>query len=117
MIWKIAINEFNISSRSAFSLSSDKRFLLFDADLDRKEPDDINQVVNILEVATGKITTVTPPTVEAREPRWFGSDNKILFTCLKRHEEPFRPHLCTINADGTGLTTLVRDAQNASVAR
>ena len=57
VIWKLPIGEFNISSATRFSLSSDKKLLLFDNDREGGEHDPVNGVVSILEIASGKITT------------------------------------------------------------
>jgi Tol biopolymer transport system component len=117
VIWKLPISDFNISSATRFSLSSDKKLLLFDNYQEGGEHHPVNGVVSILEIASGKMRTITPGTIFAREPRWFGSDNKILFTCLERPKgPPFQPHLCTINVDGSGLTRLIDNADNASVS-
>ncbi len=116
VMWKLPVDEFNISSETTFSFSNDNRYLLFDSMIDNPDRP-INEVLSILEIGTKNITTITPATVEARQPLWFTSGTKILFTCMPRNERDCRTSLCKINLDGKDLARVVEDASRASLAR
>lgn len=111
---KLPIAQLEISSRTKFSLSADRKYLLFDTIVDTPERP-LNFVVMTLDLATKKLATVTPHTVDATDPRWFPQDKTVLFSCLKRPAHPpYRRGICSIGVDGKDLKVLAQDAQDAS---
>ncbi len=117
LLQKTAISTFcssdSISSATRFSLSSDRRYLLFDRDVDTAEAPQ-NEIISVFDFQAKFLSRITPNTIEARTPVWLPSDKEVLFTCLERFAHPYRPRLCTIAVDGTGLTIVVSDADHGS---
>jgi Tol biopolymer transport system component len=118
VVQKIPVDELfksgEISSATRFSYPSDKRSLLFDRTIDTGKPE---QVVSVFDLETGNLRNVVPTGIDARSPRWLPGGNEILFSCVKRLKNGFRSSICKIAFDGTGLTTLVIDADDPSYSK
>ena len=115
LISKTPIAHLNISSSTRFSRSADRKLVLFDSTISTSDRPE-NEVLAILDVTTGRVETITPKTIEARDPLFLSSEKELLFTCLKRFERPLRPGICTIGVDGKGLTLLISDGDRPSFA-
>jgi len=113
LAWQMPIADLGIDSETRFSLSSDKKYLLFDSTIDTKERP-VNSAVKMLDVSTRQVITVTPDTVEARTPTWLPTEKAIMFKCMKRFDHPHQSNICTIGSDGKDLSVLVKDAQQVS---
>jgi Tol biopolymer transport system component len=111
--WQLSIAELNIHSETRFSLTMNRRYLLFDSVVDTKDRP-ANDVVKLFDMSTKNLTVITPDTVEARTPIWVNSDKAILFTCMRRFDHPHRPSICAIGVDGTGLSVVVDGGQQPS---
>jgi hypothetical protein len=116
LVGKHPIAHLQISSRTKFSLSPDRKYLLFDTIVDTPERP-LNEVVMMLNLATKDLVTVTPKTIEASHPEWLPHEKRVLFTCLKRlSPPPYRESICSIGVDGEDLRVLAKDAKDASVS-
>lgn len=115
LISRLPIADLGINSETRFSLSADRKYLLFDSITDTKERP-VNEAVKMLEMSTKQVFTITPDTIEARTPMWLPSEKGIIFTCMKRFDHPHRPSICTIDIDGKNLSVLVEYGQQVSYA-
>lgn len=113
VVWQMPVNDLEIDSETRFSLSADRKLLLFDSTVDTNERP-ANQVMKVLDLRTKQLTTVTPDTIEARSPRWLPSSQEFLFSCVKRFDRKDRLSICKISLDGSNLSVLVVDANQAS---
>lgn len=113
VVWQMPITDLGINSETRFSLSADRKYLLFDSITDTKERP-VNEAVKMLEMSTKQVFTITPDTIEARTPMWLPSEKGIIFTCMKRFDHPHRPSICTIDIDGKNLSVLVEYGQQVS---
>lgn len=102
----------NLTSSTQFSLSADQRYLLFDGFIDTPEEPD-SQIVSVFDFTTKTVRRVTPKDVHGRAPVWF--NNQILFSRVE-YKERWVSSICLINSDGTGLKTVVENADYASYA-
>jgi Tol biopolymer transport system component len=104
------------SSATQFSFSSDRRYLLFDGMIDT--PDEpATEVIYVYDLTTKTLRRVTPKGVHGRSPVWLPSNKEILFTQAKWVDGAnghWELSICKIAIDGTGLKTLVRNADYAS---
>jgi hypothetical protein len=100
-----------VSSNTRFSLSANKRFLLFDRTI---APEDM--YISVFDFDHKKLLRVTPLSVAGTNPVWITSE-EILFTCAEKGEGPLRHDICKIAVDGTALTTVVVDGDYASFAK
>ncbi len=112
-VWELPIVDLGVSSETRFSLSSDKKHLLFDSTIDSDERP-VNDALNMLDISTKKITTITPNTVEARKPRWLPTEKQVIFGCMKRFDHPHQSNVCTIGIDGESLSVLIKNATSVS---
>src|SRR6266851_5685070 len=101
------------SSATHFSFSSDRRYLLFDGMIDT--PDEpATEIIYVFDFNNKTLRRVTPKGVHGRSPVWLPTNNEILFTRVECVNDHWRPSICKMGIDGTGLKTLLRDAEYAS---
>jgi len=102
-----------ISSASHFGFSSDRRSLLFDSIIDTpKEP--ATNVIFLFDIPTKTVRRVTPEGINGRAAVWLPLDKGILFSRVEWRREKWQSDICKMALDGTGLTTVVRDADFVS---
>jgi Tol biopolymer transport system component len=102
-----------ISSATHFGFSSDRRSLLFDRIIDTpKEP--ATNVIFLFDIPTKTVRRVTPEGINGRAAVWLPLDKGILFSRVQWRQEKWQSDICKMALDGTGLTTVVRDADFVS---
>jgi Tol biopolymer transport system component len=102
-----------ISSTSQFSFSSDRRYLIFDGMIDT--PDEpAMEVISVYDLTLNSVRRLTPRGVRGRAPSWLPSNKEFLFTSVAWVNDRWQSSICRMNIDGTGLTTLLRDADYGS---
>lgn len=103
----------SISSATQFYFSSDRRYLLFDRIIDT--PDEpVTNVISLFEIATKTLRRVTPEGISGRAGVWLPSNKEILFSRVEWRRDKWQSDICKIALDGTGLTTVARDADFVS---
>jgi hypothetical protein len=104
-----------ISSASTFVFSSDRKYLLFDGMIDtREEPE--QKLISLYDLTAKTLRRITPKHVNASAPVWV--NDLILFTRADYDYVKYRwvHSICKIRLDGTGLTTLIKNADFVSYA-
>lgn len=106
-----------ISSSSRFSLSPDRRLLLFSSMLSTSE-EPANAIISVFDLNTKTVRRVLPKLIQGTDPMWLPS-NEILFTRLEWDENKlaWRSSVSKIDIDGARLTTLVADARLVSYSK
>jgi Tol biopolymer transport system component len=102
-----------ISSATQFSFSSDRRRLLFDRMISTPE-EPPTSIISILDLTTKTVRRVTPKTVNGMSPVWLPSNRDILFTRTELVNDQWRPSICKIAVDGSGLSVVISDADYPS---
>jgi Tol biopolymer transport system component len=103
-----------ISSATRFHFSLDRRYLLFDKIIDTSNGPESE--VSLLDLTSKTVRRVTPQGIRGRAAVWLPSNKEILFSRVEWREEKWRSDICRIALDGSGLTTLARDADLVSFA-
>lgn len=104
----------SISSASKFSFSQDRKRLLFEG-FGEAESGAVNLVVYLYDFKKHTLSTVTPKTMDASEPKWLPSGREIMFSQLEDNVgDAAIFDLCVMSVDGTTITTIIKDASNAS---
>ena len=104
-----------ISSATRFEFSLDRRYLLFDRIIDTaSEPQ--TEVISVFDFSTKTLLRVTPNGIRGRAPVWLPSNKEVLFTQVEWLKDRWQSNICKIALDGTGFTTVVRDADSVSYA-
>jgi len=117
LIEKITVDQLfekgGISSGTKFLLSSDRRYLLFDRMIDTTDEPQ-TQVISVYDFAARTLRRITPKNIQGSSAVWL--NDQILFTKIDNVEEHLAFSICKINLDGTGLTTVVQNADYVSYA-
>jgi Tol biopolymer transport system component len=109
LLQKISTAPFEIATGDTrFLLSLDKKQLVFNRTDDSSEGP--TETIYRFDRTSNKLSRVTPKTIYGRAPAWLPSEKEILFTCTTPATDRSSSDLCKIGIDGTGLTTLVRNA-------
>jgi Tol biopolymer transport system component len=104
----------SISSASKFSFSPDRKRLLFEGFWEAQSGA-VNLVVYLFDVEKHTLSTVTPKTMDATEPKWLPSGREIMFSRLEDNVgDAAIFDFCVMSVDGTTVTTIIKDASNAS---
>lgn len=96
----------SITSASRFSLSEDKRRLLFDAV--NRAPEDIAILVYDLERQS--LSRLTPADVSGSAPQWLPSGKGVLFTRVRRESRRLIRDVEKLELGEAKTTTVIRDA-------
>jgi len=117
LVQKLPVHELflkgEVSSATRFSLSADQRHLLFDRVIDTAEEPQAG-IISFYDFTTKTLQRVTPKNVQARSPVW--ANNEVLFTKVDYAGDHMMFSLCKISVDGTGLTTVVKNADHGTYA-
>lgn len=110
---KLPNNIGGISSATKYSLSNNKRYLLFDV-----EDPDIPSSIHIYDLAQKTFSRITPRKVVGGEPQWLPGEKEIVFTSFRqvnKRKATFDVYKIMIGA--TVPTLLARDASSISFSR
>ncbi len=103
------IHESKISSSTKFSFSRGRQYLLFDGNGEGG-----NAVIYAYDFQSGKLLTITPETMEAREPIWSASGEDVMFSCLVEHQKGMNYDLCVKSINSDEIKIIIGDASAAS---
>ena len=98
-----------ISSSTKFSLSRDRRYLLFNT----TSPDD--SAIYVYDFVKQALSRVTPETIAGAEPQWLPAEREILFASYRKiGRRNFTFDVYKISVEGKNLVRLMRDASSVS---
>jgi Tol biopolymer transport system component len=104
------VNPSRVTSSTKFSLSKDKRYMLFDT---TDGPD--SSSIYVYDFAKQALLRVTSEKIGGAEPQWLPSEKEILFTKYRRiNKRSFTFDVFKISIDGRNLVQLMRDASSIS---
>lgn len=107
----------SISSASKFSFSPDRKRLLFGGFRETGRGA-LNLVVYLFDFEKHTLSTVTPKTMDASEPKWLPSGREIMFSRLEENVgDAAIFDLCITSVDSPTVTTIIKDASNASYSK
>jgi Tol biopolymer transport system component len=100
------------TSDTRILLSSDATHIVFSRT--DNTSDGPNDAIYRFDIAGKQLTRVTPQSSSGSSPRWLVLDRAILFSCATTKTSRNGPDICEISLDGTGLRTLITDADYPS---
>lgn len=118
------VGDYGVTSATAFALSRDGKYLLFDADVPGESMEGLHEppgAVFVHNVSSGETTRLTPPGICGFYPSWY-ADGRVLFSGFRATDihqggsAGITPRVYTVDMSGDNLKALIERASDPSVS-